>query len=201
MDITNLQRQVVHQTADIGRSKVEAAGAKLRALNPEVRVEPVKELVTARNAVELIERYDFVIDGTDNFASKFLLNDAAYFAKRPLSHAGVLRFFGQLMTIMPGQSACYRCLFERPPPQGSIPRCSQAGILGVVPAVIGSLQATEAIKAILGLGDLLVNALLTYEALHMTFRKVEVRKNPDCALCGNAPSITAVSSGKAGARC
>ena len=190
VDLTNLQRQVIHHTPDVGTPKVDSAAAKLRALNPDVTVTPYRQLATVANAVDLIGEYDFVIDGTDNFSSKFLLNDAAYFARTPFCHAGVLRFIGQLMTVVPGATACYRCLFESPPPQGSIPRCSQAGVLGVVPGVLGTLQATEAIKHILGLGELLTDALLTYDATTMEFRKVEFARNPRCPLCGEVPRIT-----------
>lgn len=190
VDLTNLQRQVIHHTPDVGTPKVDSAAAKLRALNPDVTITAYRQLATIANAVDLIAEYHFVIDGTDNFSSKFLLNDAAYFARTPFCHAGVLRYVGQLMTVVPGASACYRCLFESPPPPGSVPRCSQAGVLGVVPGVLGTLQATEALKHILGLGGLLTDALLTYDALTMTFRKIEFSRNPRCPLCGQAPRIT-----------
>ncbi|MHC4883823.1 MAG: HesA/MoeB/ThiF family protein [Planctomycetota bacterium] len=189
VDITNLQRQVIHHTEDIGRAKVESAGNKMRAINPDVNVIEYKQWAMASNIVDLMAGYDFVIDGTDNFAAKFLVNDAAYFAGKPYSHAGILRFDGQLMTIVPKESACYRCVFHAPPPPGSVPSCSQAGVLGVLAGVIGSLQATEAIKYILGEGELLTDRLMTYNALKMNFRNVKVRKNPKCPLCGEAPSI------------
>ena len=136
------------------------------------------------------KEYDFVIDGTDNFPSKFLINDACYFEKVAYSHAGILRFDGQLITVIPDKSACYRCIFDAPPPVGAVPSCSQAGVFGVLAGVIGSLQATEAIKYLLGLDDLLTNSLLTYDAMKMTFRKLNLSRNPDCPLCGENPKIT-----------
>ncbi len=190
VELSNLQRQVIHHTADVGTAKVASAAARIRSINPDVRVREHPVRVQASNARDILRDYDFVIDGTDSFASKFLLNDAAWFARKPLSHAGILRFEGQLMTILPGESACYRCLFREPPPQGSVPSCSQAGVLGVLAGVIGCLQATEAIKHLLGVGDLLTDALLTYDALSMRFRKVPFRRNPECPLCGKNPAVT-----------
>jgi molybdopterin/thiamine biosynthesis adenylyltransferase len=151
---------------------------------------------TAANISEIIREYDFVIDGTDNFSSKFLINDACYFAKVPFSHAGILRFFGQLITVVPDASICYRCVFHSPPPAGVVPSCSQAGVLGVLAGVIGSLQATEAIKYILGIGDLLTDTLLTYDALTMEFRSVKLNSNSQCALCGEKPTITELKDGE-----
>lgn len=191
VDLTNLQRQVIHHTADLGRMKVASAAEKMRAIHPDLRVRQYPERITADNALEIMAGYDFVIDATDSFASKFLLNDAAYFARKPLSHAGILRFEGQLMTILPGETACYRCLFHAPPP-GDVPNCSSAGVLGVLPGAIGALQAAEAIKYILGLGDLLTNALLTADLLAMRFRRVSIRRNPACPLCGTPPRITSL---------
>jgi adenylyltransferase/sulfurtransferase len=193
VDLSNLQRQVLHQTPDVGRPKVESAAAKLRALNPDVnvRLHPVRAM--AANIVGLMRDYDFVLDGTDNFPAKFLINDAAHFAHKPLSHAGILRFEGQMLTILPGESACYRCLFREPPPPGIAPSCSQAGVLGVLPGVIGCLQATEVLKYLLGLGELLTNTLLTYNALTTAFRKVAVKRSPTCPLCGQTPVITGLT--------
>jgi molybdopterin/thiamine biosynthesis adenylyltransferase len=171
-------------------NKTKSAEAKMLALNPEMKVNTYKQWARAENIREIIRGYDFVIDGTDNFAAKFLVNDACYFERVPFSHAGVLRFDGQLLTVLPGETTCYRCVFGGPPPTDVVPSCSQAGVLGVLPGVVGSLQATEAIKYLLGLGDLLTGTLLTYNALSMDFRKVSLNRNPDCALCGENPTIT-----------
>lgn len=190
VDLTNLQRQVLHHTADVDGDKVTSAANKLRALNPDVTVRPYKQWARADSIRGIIRDYDFVIDGTDNFPAKFLVNDACYFERKPFAHAGVLRFDGQLMTVIPGESTCYRCVFNAPPPADIMPSCSQAGVLGVLPGVIGSLQATEAIKYLLGVGELLTNALLTYNALTMQFRKIPLRRNARCPICGDEPSIT-----------
>jgi molybdopterin/thiamine biosynthesis adenylyltransferase len=190
VDLSNLQRQVIHFTPDIGKPKVDSAREKMQAINPDVKVITYKEWVTAANIKSIIADYDFIIDGTDNFAAKFLINDACVLAKKPYSHGGILQFDGQTMTIKPGESACYRCLFPEPPPKDAIPSCSQAGVIGVLPGVIGTLQATEAIKFLLDKGELLTNRLLTYSALRMKFREVPLKRNPACPICGDHPSIT-----------
>jgi molybdopterin-synthase adenylyltransferase len=190
VDLTNLQRQVIHHSADVGGDKVASAACKMRAINPDVTVRPYRQRARAANVRQIVRDYDFVIDATDNFPAKFLVNDACYFEKKAFSHAGILRFDGQLMTVLPGESCCYRCVFHAPPPANVAPSCSQAGVLGVLPGVIGSLQATEAIKYILELGELLTNSLLTYNALTMQFRKVPVKRNTRCPICGDAPTIT-----------
>ncbi len=192
VDLTNLQRQIIHHTADVGVEKVTSAANKIRAMNPDVAVKTYHEWAKADNIRQIIREYDFVLDGTDNFPAKFLINDACYFEKIPFSHAGILRFNGQLITVLPGESTCYRCIFDAPPPPDAVPSCSQAGVLGVLAGVIGSLQATETIKYLLGLGDLLTDALLTYDALTMEFRRVEFNRNPQCPLCGENPKITAL---------
>lgn len=190
VDLSNLQRQIIHSMADLGHPKAESAANKMRALNPDVRVSTYHARLTAANALELLKEYDFVIDGTDNFPSKFLVADACHFAGKPYSHAGILRFDGQTMTVRPGVSACYRCVFNAPPPAGAVPSCSQAGVLGVLAGIMGALQATETIKYLLGQGDLLTDSLLVYNALKTTFRKVGLKRNPKCPLCGAAPVIT-----------
>ncbi len=190
VDLSNLQRQVIHHTADLGRAKVASAAAKMAAINPDVTVRTYRERVEAANALAVIADYDFVIDGTDNFAAKFLINDACVLGRKPFSHAGILRFDGQLMTVLPGASACYRCVFNAPPPPDAVPSCSQAGVLGVVAGVIGCLQASEALKYLLGRGQLISDALLTWNALRMDFRKVKVRRNPSCPVCAANPTIT-----------
>ena len=192
VDLTNLQRQVIHFTADLGKPKVESAAAKMQAINPDVAVKTYHARLTAANALDIIDDYDFIIDGTDNFPSKFLVADACHFAKKPYSHAGILRFDGQIMTVKPGESACYRCVFTAPPPAGAVPSCSQAGVLGVLAGVVGTLQATEAVKFVLNQGDLLTNSLLVYNALKTTFRKVPLQRNSSCPLCGEDPTITAL---------
>ncbi|MDP6636501.1 MAG: molybdopterin-synthase adenylyltransferase MoeB [Phycisphaerae bacterium] len=190
VDLTNLQRQIIHHTPDVGTPKVQSASDKMKELNSDVTVRTYHEWALAANIRDIVRDYDFVIDGTDNFPAKFLINDACYFEKKAFSHAGILRFDGQLITVIPGQTTCYRCIFEGPPPVGAVPSCSQAGVLGVLAGVIGSLQATEAIKYVLGLGDLVTNRLLTYDALKMKFRSIELKRNPDCPLCGENPEIT-----------
>ncbi|UCG59618.1 MAG: molybdopterin-synthase adenylyltransferase MoeB [Phycisphaerales bacterium] len=190
VDLTNLQRQIIHHTSDLGVEKVASARNKMQAINPEVTVETYHIKATADNIRKIIPGYDFVIDGTDNFPAKFLINDACFFERIPFSHAGILRFEGQLITVLPRETACYRCIFHSAPPAGAVPTCSQAGVLGVLAGVIGSLQATEAMKYLLDIGDLVTNALLTYNALTLEFRKVRLNRNPDCPLCGENPQIT-----------
>jgi molybdopterin/thiamine biosynthesis adenylyltransferase len=190
VDITNLQRQVIHFTRDVGKPKVLSAAEKMRAINPDVTVNTYQEWVNAANIAQLIADYDFIIDGTDNFAAKFLINDACVLGGKPYSHGGILQFVGQTITILPGQSACYRCVFPTPPPKDAIPTCSQAGVIGVLPGVIGSIQATEAIKFLLGKGELLAGRILMYDALGMEFRTVAVKRNSKCPICGEAPTIT-----------
>ena len=190
VDLSNLQRQVIHFTPDIGKPKVVSAKEKIEAINPDVQVRTYKEWISAANIREIIDGYDFVVDGTDNFAAKFLINDACVLAGKPYSHGGILQFVGQTITVLPGQSSCYRCIFPTPPPKDAIPTCSQAGVIGVLPGVIGSLQATEAIKYLLGTGDLLTGRLLTYDALRMKFREVPLKRNHHCPVCGEQPTIT-----------
>lgn len=190
VDLTNLQRQVVHHTGDIGRRKVLSAKEKMHALNPDVTVRTHDAWARADNLSEIVGQYDFVMDCVDNFEAKFLINDACYFKRIPYSHGGIAQFDGQLMTILPKQTACYRCVFASPPPADSVAPPGQAGVLGVLPGVIGTLQATEAIKYILGIGDLLTDMLLTYSALTMDFRKVHLARNDRCPLCSDRASIT-----------
>ncbi len=201
VDLSNLQRQIMHGTADLGRRKVVSAQEAVEAINPDVVVRTYDQRATAESLPAIVEEYDFVIDAVDNFPAKFLINDACCAQRIPFCHAGILEFEGQLMTVLSGQTACYRCVFGRPPRACSdAVRCSQhqhehgvkdaltgtrqaAGVLGVLPGVIGTLQATEAIKSILGIGEPLTDSLLTYNALTMRFRKVPVRRNPDCPRC------------------
>ena len=190
VELSNLQRQIAHQTKDIGTPKVLSARGKIEAMNPDVRVNTYHTWICAANVLEIIDRYDFVIDATDNFSAKFLINDACVLAGKPYSHGGILNFAGQTLTFIPGQSACYRCIFPAPPPKDVIPTCSQAGVLGVLPGVIGIIQATESLKYLLGIGELLAGRLFVYDALAMTCRTVKVRRNPHCPICGEHPTIT-----------
>ncbi len=190
VDLTNLQRQILHHTQDVGRPKVDSAAEKIKDLNPDVEVVTYQKYLDAENALEIYADYDYVIDGTDNFPAKFLINDAAFFSKKPLIHGGILRFDGQLFTIIPGESACYRCIFPELPPQGVVPNCQEAGVLGALAGLIGTLQATEVIKLILGIGNPLTNRILAYHGLETLFREIKIKKSPNCPLCGSNPSIT-----------
>lgn len=197
VDLSNLQRQVIHHTSDVGKPKVESAAEKMRAINPDITVKAYQEFLDSSNIREIIKDYDFVIDGTDNFAAKFLINDACFFEKKPLSHGGILRFDGQTMTIIPGETSCYRCVFGGPPPAGAVPTCSQAGILGAVAGMLGTIQAAEAMKFLLGTGGLITNALLTFNAKTMNFRKVPFKgRNRECPVCGDHPIITELVDGE-----
>ncbi len=192
VDLSNLQRQVIHFTKDIGTPKVDSAREKIILLNPDVHVITHREMLTSRNIEGIIADYDFVIDGTDNFAAKFLINDACVLGGKPYSHAGILRFNGQTITVVPYESACYRCIFIAPPPTGAVPSCSQAGVLGGMAGIIGTIQAVEALKYLLGIGELLRNRLLVYDALSMHFREVSVKRNPACPACGEYATITSL---------
>jgi len=190
VDLSNLQRQILHTTDRIGVSKVESGGQLLSALNPETTLELYPEHVSKENIMPLLEKYDIILDGSDNFSTRFLINDACFFAKKTLISGSIFRFEGQLATIKPHEGfPCYRCLYPEPPPAGLVPNCQEAGVLGVLAGTIGVLQANEAIKEILGLGETLADRLLLYDALDMTFRKVGRPKAPDCPLCGPHPSI------------
>ncbi len=190
VDLSNLQRQIAHFTKDVGLWKAESASEKMRAINPDITVHPYNQYLFASNIREIIRDYDFVIDGTDNFAAKFLINDACVFEGKPFSHGGILRFDGQTMTVNPGESACYRCVFNAPPPPDLVPTCSQAGVLGAIAGMLGTVQAAEALKFLTGAGKLLNNKLLTFDALNMDFRTVNIRKNVNCPICGSHPTIT-----------
>ena len=191
VELSNLQRQIIHSTGDVGKAKVDSARETIEGMNPDVRVRTYPIRVTAENVLELIGEYDFVIEATDNFPAKFLINDACVLGKKPFVHGGILRFTGQLMTYVPGKGPCYRCVFEAPPPAHAVPSCREAGVLGVMAGVIGTLQAMEAIKYLLDLGELLTGSLLTFDGLTMTFRKVPILQgNPECPVCGEHPTIT-----------
>lgn len=190
VEINNLQRQIVHSTANVGKPKVESAKLRLNAINPEVEVIPLNIRLTSENILNIIKDYDIVVDGSDNFPTRYLVNDACVLLKKPLSHAGIFRYDGQAMTILPGQGPCYRCLFPEPPPPGLVPSCQEAGILGAVAGVLGTLQANEVLKYILGSGELLVGRLLVFNALSATFRQVKVPRDAKCPVCSDNPTIT-----------
>ena len=194
VELSNLQRQIIHGTADLGRLKVDSAIDTVAALNPDIRVIAHREKLTQDNVAALVAGYDIVADGSDNFDCRYLLNDACYFAGKILVSGALLRFEGQISVFKAHQpgNPCYRCLFPEKPPADLIPRCSQAGILGAVAGVIGTLQATEILKEILGLGDSLAGRLMLYDALSSRFQTVKIAKDPDCPLCGTAPSITEI---------
>jgi adenylyltransferase/sulfurtransferase len=186
---SNLQRQIAHGTAAVGRSKLASLIARLRDLNPHVTVEPHEFRLDRTNALELVRRYDVVADGTDNFATRYLVNDACVLAGKPNVYGSILRFEGQASVFDAAHGPCYRCVFPQPPPPGMVPSCAEAGVLGVLPGVIGSIQATETIKLLLGTGDTLVGRLLLYDALEMSFRELRLRKDPACPVCGEHPTI------------
>ncbi len=190
VEMSNLQRQIAHSVNTIGMPKVESAKKTFQALNPDVNIIAIQKRMSKDDIADLIKDYDIVVDGSDNFPTRYLVNDACFMAKKPLVSGAILRFEGQVTTILPGEGPCYRCLFEEPPPPGLVPSCQEAGVLGVLPGVIGGLQATEVLKLILGKGEVLKGELLIYNALKTTFRKVKVPKNPACPLCGENPTIT-----------
>jgi molybdopterin-synthase adenylyltransferase len=190
VELSNLQRQILHSTNDIGRAKTTSAKEKLQSLNSDINVIEHKERLTSANIMDVIKDYDIVMDGSDNFPTRYLVNDACVMANKPLSHAGIFKFDGQAMTIIPQKGPCYRCLFPEPPPPGAVPSCQEAGILGVVAGTLGVIQATEVLKYLLGIGDLLVGKLLTYNALKMNFRTIKIPRNPNCPVCGDHPTIT-----------
>lgn len=191
VDLSNLQRQIIHSTGDIGRPKALSAKESVAALNPGVEVEIIEHRLDSTNVMDIIGRYDAVIDGTDNFPTRFLVNDACYFLMKPLFFGSVLRFEGQASAFLTSPDApCYRCLYEEPPPPGEVPSCQEAGVLGAVVGTIGIIQATEFLKWSAGIGDPLTGRLIIYDALAMTFRTVKLRKRKTCPLCGENPTIT-----------
>jgi adenylyltransferase/sulfurtransferase len=196
VDLSNLQRQVVHGTGAVGRPKVASAAERLAEVNPDVRVEAHRARLTAANALDLIGRYDIVADGSDNFATRFLVADACRLAGRPLVTAALLRFDGQITTVpaRADDGPCYRCLFPAPPPAGAVPNCAEAGVLGALAGMIGSMQAIEVVKELLGLGESLAGTLLVVDALSHGFHRIAVRRDPACPLCGDRPTIRDLSA-------
>ncbi len=190
VDTSNLQRQILHTTADVGRKKVESARQTLLALNPNLTIIPHELRLTAGNILSVLKDYDVVAEGSDNFPTKFLVNDACVMTGTPLSMAGIFRFSGQILTVIPGEGPCYRCLIPQPPPPGAIPSCQEAGVLGAMAGVVGVIQATEVLKLIVGKGDVLSGRLLLFEALQMRFEPIEVKRHPECPVCSETPTIT-----------
>ncbi len=189
VDETNLQRQVIHYTSDVGKSKLDSAAAKMSDMNPYLVIEKHNTPLTSENALELLADYDVIIDGTDNFPTRYLVNDACVILGKPNVYGSIFRFDGQLTVFDARRGPCYRCLFPEPPPPGLVPSCAEGGVLGILPGTIGTLQATEAIKLILGIGEPLIGRMILYDALNMTFDTIKVRKNPNCPVCGDHPTI------------
>jgi adenylyltransferase/sulfurtransferase len=190
IDITNLQRQVLFRSDDVGSAKVQVAASELRRLNPEIEVIEHNVRLTRANAIDIIEPYDIIIDGTDNFPTRYLVNDACVLTRKPYVYGSILRFDGQVSVFDAQRGPCYRCLFREPPPAGLVPNCAEGGVLGVLPGIIGSLQALEAVKLILGRTDTLIGRLVLFDALRFRWRELELRKNSECPVCGTAPTIT-----------
>ncbi len=191
VDLTNLQRQVLHGTAAVGQRKTASAAARLRDLNPAIAVEEIPERLEAANALDLFRRYDLVVDGSDNFPTRYLVNDAAVLTRRPYVYGSIFRFEGQVSVFAAPDGPCYRCLYAEPPAPELIPSCAEAGVLGVLPGIIGALQALEAIKWILGAGESLAGRLLLFDALRLRLRELRVRRDPACVVCGDRPTVTA----------
>jgi len=190
VELSNLQRQIAHNTKVVGRPKVESAKTCFEALNPDVHIVPIQQRLSKDNILGLIEGYDIIVDCSDNFPTRFLVNDACIMLKKPLVIGAISQFEGQLTVIMPGEGPCYRCLFEEPPPPGVLPATQDIGLFGFLPGVIGTLQASEVIKIIIGAGEILRGELLIYHALKQSFRKVTITRNPECPVCSDHPTIT-----------
>ena len=189
VELSNLHRQIVHSTADLGRAKSESARTRLIALNPDVSVAAIQESLNAANALTVLAPYDVVVDGSDNFPTRYLVNDACVMLNKPLVHGGVVHFGGQVMTILPRESACFRCVFPEPPQPGAIPSCQEAGVVGAVAGIVGSFMAQETLKLLLGIGEPLANRLLVLDGKASRVREVPIRRDVLCAVCGEAPRI------------
>jgi adenylyltransferase/sulfurtransferase len=190
VELNNLQRQILHATDKVGIPKVESARERLNSINPDVNVIPYNIRLTSSNILDIIKDYDIIVDGSDNFPTRYLVNDACVISDKPLSHGGIFRFDGQAITILPHHSACYRCLFPEPPPPGLVPSCQEAGILGAVAGMIGTIQANEVLKFVLGTGNLLVGRLFVFNALDSSSRQVKVPRDPKCPVCSDDATIT-----------
>jgi molybdopterin/thiamine biosynthesis adenylyltransferase/rhodanese-related sulfurtransferase len=192
VDETNLHRQILFGTADVGRSKVAAAADRLRDVNPNVKVERLEGRLTTENALRIVRGFDVVADGTDNFPTRYLVNDACVLEGKPNVYASVFRFEGQVAVFWAGKGPCYRCLYAEPPPPGLVPSCAEGGVLGILPGLLGVMQATEVLKLVLGVGEPLIGRLMLVDALSMRFRELKIRKNPACAVCGPNPTVRAL---------
>ena len=190
VDESNLQRQIIHGTSDVGRPKVESAYDRLEDINPNVEVRVHEEALTSENALEIFEDYDVIVDGTDNFPTRYLVNDACVLLGKPNVYGSIFRFEGQASVFYAEEGPCYRCLYPEPPPPGLVPSCAEGGVLGILPGAIGTIQATETVKLILGIGEPLIGRLLLYDALGMSFREMKLRKDPNCPVCGESPTVT-----------
>jgi sulfur-carrier protein adenylyltransferase/sulfurtransferase len=190
VDYTNLQRQVIHTTADVGRKKLDSAAEKVKAINPFIQLRPFETRLTSENALELFRDFDIIVDGTDNFPTRYLVNDACVLTGKPNVYGSIFRFEGQVSVFATKDGPCYRCLYPEPPPPGLVPSCAEGGVLGILPGLVGVMQATEAIKLILGKGEPLIGRLLLVDALGMRFRELKLRKNPECPACGQHPTVT-----------
>jgi len=190
VDFTNLQRQIIHSTADVGRKKLDSAEETIKGINPFVEVKKFETQLTSANALELFRQFDVIVDGTDNFPTRYLVNDACVLLGKPNVYGSIFRFEGQATVFATEDGPCYRCLYPEPPPPGLVPSCAEGGVLGILPGTIGLIQATEAVKLILGIGEPLIGRLLLYDALAMRFRELKLRRNPECPVCGDHPTIT-----------
>ncbi len=190
VDESNLQRQIIHGTSDVGRPKVESAYDKIKDINPNVEVRVHEEALTSENALEIFEDYDVIVDGTDNFPTRYLVNDACVLLGKPNVYGSIFRFEGQASVFYAEEGPCYRCLYPEPPPPGLVPSCAEGGVLGILPGAIGTIQATETVKLILGIGEPLIGRLMLYDALGMSFREMKLRKDPNCPVCGENPTVT-----------
>ncbi len=190
VDVSNLQRQIIHGTKDVGRKKLDSAADAMQDINPNIRIDKFDTGLTSENALEILRDYDLVIDGTDNFPTRYLVNDACVLLKKPNVYGSIFRFEGQATVFAYEDGPCYRCLYPEPPPPGLVPSCAEGGVLGILPGLIGVVQATEAVKIILGAGETLKNRLLLYDALHMRFRELKLRRDRDCPVCGDHPTVT-----------
>lgn len=190
VDLSNLQRQILHGTSDIGIPKTKSAAATITEMNPDVKVIPINERINSENAFQILEQYDLIVDGCDNFQTRYLINDACVMLGKPIVHGSIFQFDGQVTVLYPGKGPCYRCIFPEPPPAGLAPSCQEAGVFGVLPGIIGTIQAVEAIKILLDIGDSLIGTLLLFDALTMNFNRMKLRQDENCPMCGENPTIT-----------